>query len=95
MDLFLCSLLQVGFSWENSDEAKFQRTFGFGRQAFPAFLDLQVCKGEGDGEGGRLGCEEEPMGGICCHGLCPLPDMLHGYAPSPLAVSTGRRRHSG
>ena len=47
MDLmFMCSLLlQVGFSWENSDEAKFQRTFGYGRQAFPGFLDLQVCGG--------------------------------------------------
>jgi hypothetical protein len=31
----------VGFAWDSADEKKLQRTFGFGRESFPGFIDLQ------------------------------------------------------
>lgn len=31
----------MGFGWDSADEGKLMSSFGFGRSAFPNFLDLQ------------------------------------------------------
>jgi hypothetical protein len=59
------SLVLLGFSWDSSDEAKMQRTFGFGRSSFASFLDLQHVASS-------LGYSR------CCHALLPRPVAAAG-----------------
>lgn len=47
----------VAFSWDHSDEVKFQQTFRLGKKIMPRFLDLQsIC--------GMLGYQRYGLGSL-------------------------------